>query len=269
MLRVPEGEAILIVFPDQTAWLVDGGNTNRVADNANLATVLQAHLEGPPRLTLRACVASHSHIDHIGALETLLASGSPALDPDGVRIYRGTGAWNRGAAFLNRYHDMVSDEGLDERIFAARTEEIVSIGDHTEAHFFVGTGTSAYASLWMRLRYKSALLLFTGDSHQPYERNLIRQFSAGHFRADVLKVTHHGSSSGTSEECVAATRPAFAITSSTQSDDDHRLEDDTRDRIIDVPDTRRRIFNTDDRGDIVLRTDGEAYGDGAILYQVT
>ncbi len=209
-------------------------------------------------------------MDHIGALETLLASGSPALDPNGVTVYRGTGAWNRGAAFLTRYHQMVSNEnGVVERIFPARTEDILSIGDHTEAHFFVGTGTSAYASLWMRLRYKSALLLFTGDSHQPYERNLIRHFSAGHLRADVLKVTHHGSSSGTSDECVAATRPAFAITSSTQRDDDHRLENDTRDRIINVPGTRRRIFNTDDRGEIVLRTDGEAYGDGAILYEVT
>ncbi len=120
----------------------------------------------------------------------------------------------------------------------------------------------------MRLRYRSARLLFTGDSHQPYERGLIKHFSAGHLRADVLKVTHHGSSSGTSPQSVAAAKPAFAITSSSQDDPDHRLEEDTKERILDTPVGKRRIFNTDADGDIVVKTDGQDYH-GAILYQVT
>ncbi len=268
MFRVPEGEAILIVFPDNTAWLVDGGNTNKESDNIDLAKALQTYLESRPLLTLEVCVASHSHMDHIGALETLLASGSSALAPQ-VTVYRATGAWHRQAKFLDRYHQMVRNQsGVVERIFAAQTEEIVPIGNHAEAHFFVGAGKSAYASLWMRLRYRSARLLFTGDSHQPYERGLIKHFSAGHLRADVLKVTHHGSSSGTSPQSVAAAKPAFAITSSSQDDPDHRLEEDTKERILDTPVGKRRIFNTDADGDIVVKTDGEDYG-GAILYQVT
>ncbi len=207
-------------------------------------------------------------MDHIGALETLLASGSSALAPQ-VTVYRATGAWHRKANFLDRYHEMVRKQnGVVEKIFAEQTEEIVPIGNHAEAHFFVGTGKSDYASLWMRLRYKSARLLFTGDSYQPYERRLIKQFSAGHLRADVLKVTHHGSSDGTSTESVAAARPAFAITSSSQNDPDHRLEQDTEERILEPPDGKRRIFNTDTDGEIVVKTDGEDYG-GAILYQVT
>ncbi len=268
MFRVPEGEAILIVFPDNTAWLVDGGNTSHEPDNIALAKTLQSHLESRPLLTLEVCVASHSHMDHIGALETLLASGSSALAPQ-VTVYRATGAWHRQANFLHRYHQMVKNQnGVVEKIFTEQTEEIVPIGTHAEAHFFVGTGKSVYASLWMRLRYKSARLLFTGDSYQPYERRLIRQFSAGHLRADVLKVTHHGSSDGTSTESVAAAKPAFAITSSSQNDPDHRLEQDTEERILEPPNGKRRIFNTDTDGEIVVKTDGEDYG-GAILYQVT
>ena len=268
MFRVPEGEAILIVFPDNTVWLVDGGNTSNEPSNTELAKVLQTHLESRPLLKLEVCVASHSHMDHIGALETLLASGSSALAPR-VTVYRATGAWHRKAKFLDRYHQMVREQnGVVEKIFPERTEEIVPIANHAEAHFFVGTGKSAYASLWMRLRYKSARLLFTGDSHQPYERNLIKQFSAGHLRADVLKVTHHGSSSGTSTQSVAAAKPAFAITSSSQDDPDHRLEDDTKARILEPPGVKRRIFNTDTEGEIVVKTDGEDYG-GAILYQVS
>ena len=74
--------------------------------------------------------------------------------------------------------------------------------------------------------------------------------------------------SGTSTESVAAAKPAFAITSSSQDDPDHRLENDTKARILDTPAGKRRIFNTDTDGDIVVKTDGEDYS-GAILYQVT
>ena len=45
MFRLSEGEAILIVFPGNTAWLVDGGNTNSESPNVALANALQEHLE--------------------------------------------------------------------------------------------------------------------------------------------------------------------------------------------------------------------------------
>ena len=45
MFNVGEGEAILIVFPDKRAWLVDGGCTNSVGPNARLAQLLQNYLE--------------------------------------------------------------------------------------------------------------------------------------------------------------------------------------------------------------------------------
>ena len=58
------------------------------------------------------------------------------------------------------------------------------------------------------------------------------------------------------------------IASSSQNDPDHRLEKDTKKRILKTPVGKRRIFNTDADGDIVVKTDGEDYS-GAILYQVT
>ena len=166
MFRVPKGEAILIVFPDNTAWLVDGGNTNKESDNIDLAKALQTYLESRPLLTLEVCVASHSHMDHIGALETLLASGSSALAPQ-VTVYRATGAWHRQAKFLDRYHQMVRDQnGVVEKIFAEQTEEIVPIANHAEAHFFgdghwprtntseayTGTPASSFRDNWSRSR---------------------------------------------------------------------------------------------------------------------
>lgn len=153
-----------------------------------------------------------------------------------------------------------------ERIFEPQTADIVNIGMGIDAHLFVGSGASVYTPLFMRLSYGSARLLFTGDADMAYERRLLRQFSPAHMRADVLKVTHHGSSSGTSPEAVAATKSAFAISSSSH-DEDHRLEPDTRVRILNTPVGKRRIFDTATDGDIVVETDGGSYR-GGVLYRV-
>jgi hypothetical protein len=81
----------------------------------------------------------------------------------------------------------------------------------------------------------------------------------------VLKVTHHGSSSGTAQRVVNAVKPGIAI-ASTAPDDGHRLERDTLQRLqSNAP--QRRIFETVIDGDIILRTDGGAYG-GGVLCQV-
>ena len=94
---------------------------------------------------------------------------------------------------------------------------------------------------------------------------LLERFGEDDFRADVFKVTHHGSSSGTAQRVVNEAKPAIAI-ASTADDSGHRLEADTLQRLGNNG-PKRRIYETVIDGDIILRTDGEAYG-GGVLYQV-
>ncbi|MBR2595472.1 MAG: MBL fold metallo-hydrolase [Solobacterium sp.] len=53
--------------------------------------------------------------------------------------------------------------------------------------------------------------LFTGDISQDVERRLIRQY--GNLRADVLKLSHHGSQTGTAAELLNAIQPRLAVIS--------------------------------------------------------
>jgi beta-lactamase superfamily II metal-dependent hydrolase len=220
MFSVGEGEATLIVFPGGKAWLVDGGTTNSAGPNAQLAGLLVAYLERRG-LTLEACVASHPHIDHAGALETILRSGSGALAPE-VTVYRGEVAWAGTTGWRGRYHAAIADPATPAR------EQVILSGKHREvqvmpwvsAHLFCGQGADAYTSLFMQLRFAASRLLFTGHAEMAYERQLLAAFGAEDFRADLLKVTHHGSSGGTAADVLAAIRPAFAI-ASTADDPDH------------------------------------------------
>jgi competence protein ComEC len=117
----------------------------------------------------------------------------------------------------------------------------------------------------MQLRFGAARLLFTGDSHCPYELGLLAQFGAEDFRADLLKITHHGSSSGTAQRMLDAARPALAI-ASTANEGGHRLEADTLEGVL-GPGEKRRVFETVVDGDLVVRTDGNPY-EGGVLYEV-
>ena len=260
MFNVGSGEAVLIVFPGRRAWLVDAG-CNSVPRNETLGLGLLDHLERE-RLNLEAIVASHAHFDHAGAISTVLGYESNSTRGR-IAVYRGNAAWGRRDVWLDAFRRVFRNGWAGEEIVLANTHQVVAV-PHGEIHLFVGRGASVYKSLFVNLRYRDARILFTGDSLCQYEIDLLREF--GHdFRADVLKVTHHGSSSGTAQTVLRAIRPGVAIASAAE-DDDHRLERDVRRRLRGRP-ARREVFETLVHGDITVKTDGRLSPSG-ILYSV-
>lgn len=146
----------------------------------------------------------------------------------------------------------------------------MNISGGVTAHLFAGSGDGPYTSIFVQIRYRDASLLFTGDAHCEYEMELLEAFGDQDFRANMLKVTHHGSSSGTATRVINAIRPGIAI-ASTGHDSGQR---DTLDRLgghsgLPGPGARdvRSVFETVVDGDIILRTDGRPYL-GGLLYQV-
>ncbi|MBI3416468.1 MAG: MBL fold metallo-hydrolase [Verrucomicrobia bacterium] len=264
MFNVGDGEAILIAFPNRRAWLVDGGSGNGNAKNQTLGQQLAAHLR-QRNLTLEALIPSHPHKDHVGAVASLLAAGPPLTNP--LTIYRSEDAtWNPPSGWIKELKDVVANLPTPVNwVTLQNAHREISVTDGVSAHFFAGSGDDAYTSIFLQLRFHQAQLLFTGDSHCGYERDLLDSFGEADFRADVLKVTHHGSSSGTAQRVVNSVKPAIAI-ASTALDDGHRLEADTLQRLRNNG-AQRRVFETVIDGDIILRTDGEAFG-GGVLYQV-
>lgn len=264
MFNVGEGEAILVVFPQRRAWIVDCG-TETSAHRQRLGQEQAAYLarEG---LTLEALVASHPHIDHGGGFLPLLEAGPP-LAPT-VHFYRSNARpWITNTTWIPELNTQMTSLGFDRIVIEDRCT-VVSIDAETDVHLFAGRGVSPYVSLFMNIHYGKARLLFTGDVLCPHERSLIKRFKEKEFRADILKVTHHGSSSGTSNKLVTAAQPGIAIASST-TDSDHRLERDTLARLGGSrrPRRPRHVFETIVDGDIIVRTDGKSYKEG-ILYEV-
>lgn len=121
-------------------------------------------------------------------------------------------------------------------------------------------------SIFLLVRFNAARLLFTGDVEDcEYEEELRTQFGDAAFKADVLKLTHHGNSNGTSEKLLCAVKPGIAI-ASTAGASSHRLEGDVLDR-LQAGDAAPEIYETHVHGDIILQTDGTRNG-GGVLYHV-
>ncbi len=264
MFNVRDGEVILLVIPKKRAWLLDCGASTGDKRNKTLGTKLADYLK-KEKLVLEALVPSHPHKDHGGAFSSLLKA-KPKL-ANKVWYYRSDDAsWKKTKGWIPELNKELKKLGSKlERVVLKNAHREVSIADGVSAHLFAGSGDGAYTSLFIHLRYHNARLLFTGDVHCKYEKKLLDAFGEEDFRADLLKVTHHGSSSGTANIVVKAVKQGIAI-ASTAEDGGHRLEKDTLKR-LGGHGKPRRVFETLVDGDIILRTDGNKY-DGGILYQV-
>ncbi len=263
MFNVGKGEAILLIFDDERAWLMDCGTNSRPRNN-RLGELMVEYLEEHD-LMLNTIIPSHPHFDHAGAIETILGSSSAHIASP-LSIYRSdVKEWRSTTGWTSRYRDAVAarGDGVAETILKNAHREI-SIADGVDAHLFVGSGEGPYTSLFVHVRYRDARLLFTGDAFRGYEIELLNAVGQEDFQSNVLKVTHHGSSSGTASEVIEKIRPGIAI-ASTGDDAGHRLEQDTLDR-LGGRQGPRKVFETLVDGDIILRTDGRPFG-GGVLYQ--
>lgn len=267
MFNVHDGEAILVIFPGGRTWLIDGGSGIGTVRNRTLGQGLAAYLRAR-NLVLEVLVPSHPHKDHVGAVPYFLEANPPLASQ--VTLYRsGDASWNQGVWIvgLNGLNDQLARLGSQLTVVALTNQhrEVVVQPDVT-AHFFAGSGAAKYTSIFLQLRFRQARLLFTGDSYCRYEKKLLDRFGEADFRADLIKVTHHGSSDGTATQVVQATQPGLAIASTADDGGDHRLEQDTLDR-LGGHGSPRRVLETVVDGDIIIKTDGGEYG-GGILYEV-
>ncbi len=271
MFYVGHGEANLIVFPDRRAWIVEVGSGNGWTDNNALGALLAQYLLDED-LTLDAMVMAHAHKDHVGAVPALLEAGG-YLYTSPLRLFRNdSSSWDSKITEAGNltWHDewwrRVNQDGDVEDVPIGTEHIEVPILDGVEAHLFADPSSDVYRSLFMHLRYHEARILLTGDAKCSYEARLINRYGGSDFRSDVLKVTHHGSSSGTGRVFVSTVGPGIAI-ASTGDDSGHFLEADTLERLGGRPGPRR-VYETLVDGDIIIRTDGQTFEDG-ILYEAT
>jgi competence protein ComEC len=240
-IDVGQGDAELLEFSCGAVLIDTGGETTQEVDGrANLVAFLKAFFDRRQALgnTLDLVVLSHPHIDHTNGVGTvtpaagLLGTGVIVKNvvDDGPAPDTATGAPGQNA---------LKDFAPDGHHFGVAADQITTTAGLTNGTIDpvncvpkggkdpkitalwgrVDPGAGSFAnnennnSVVIKVEFGSTSFLFMGDLEQPGIDAMLQRYSADTsiFRSDVLKVGHHGSKNGTTEELLKAVLPKIAI----------------------------------------------------------
>ncbi len=193
-LDVGQGDAVVLISDTGETMLIDGGRKQ-----ANLTARL--HAAGIERVD--AILATHADADHINGLTAALEGYEVA------RVY-----WNGAEKDTQVFSDFLAaaeDEGAE--IVIARRGDAVKLGSLIleVLHPLALSGHSNNDSLVVRTGCPGAIVMFTGDVEIDGEAEMIAADQLGDI--DVLKVSHHGAASASSQAFLDAVTAETAIIS--------------------------------------------------------
>ncbi len=240
-IDVGQGDAELIMTSDGKTVLIDSGTPES-------RTVLTGYLKEQGVKKIDYFVLTHPHADHIGGAAAVL----DAFDVVNVIMTDAPTTTSTYKKVLQKIDE--KDFGV---IFAEAGKEY-SLG---EAKITILGPVSDYSddlnntSIVLRLTYGRTVFMFTGDAEKKAEQDMLTKFPASYFRADVLKLGHHGSSNSTSDGWFFAVSPEYAVISCGRNNDYGHPH---REILSLLKKNGTTYFRTDTDGSIVMSSDGES-----------
>ena len=193
-IDVGQGEAILIALPEKTV-LIDAGPTGSAP---KIAQVLQEL----GRDKIDYLVATHPDEDHIGGMADVISSTQIGT------IYAPNKTNN--TATYRKFLTAIQNNNL--QITLAEAGTIIDQTDAYKLEILWPTKDANFPdtndySIIIKLTVGTKTFLFTGDA----PTSAILDANPGHI--DVLKLSHHGSRTGTNEQLVRRLSPTYAVLS--------------------------------------------------------
>lgn len=198
-IDVGQGDSILIETPDSKHILIDAG-----PESADMTII--SFLQGHSVTTVDALIITHPDADHIGGADEVLATFT-VLCVYHPGFVKDTVAYNNFITAANAegcpiYTDAQIDPGDYLQLSSSVTFQVMAIDAHAS--------DANSASIVIKMSYGTVDFLFEGDAPSSVESAMIANPSLS-LDVEILKVSHHGSSSATSEAFLTATSPALGV----------------------------------------------------------
>jgi len=246
-LSVGEGDAAVVRFPGERVMVIDGGSAWRDFDLGE--RVVARYLWSKKIMHVDWLALSHPDQDHFGGLDFIARNFSP-------EEFWNVAVENHDASYKHLLATLYELKVPIVPVDATRPARDIE-GVHLEALNPRATASTTRnnASMVLRLKYRGASFLFTGDLEASGEAAMLHLSSnlqAPNLQATILKVPHHGSRTSSSAGFVEATAPKLAVMSLGYRNRFH----------FPAPEVVERYRSEDAR---IMRTDD----DGAIEVDVT
>lgn len=193
-IDVGQGEAILIALPEKT-MLIDAGPTGSAP---KIAQVLQEL----GRDKIDYLVATHPDEDHIGGMADVISSTQIGTIYAPNKI-NNTATYRKFLTAIQNNNLQITLAEAGTIIDQTDSYKLEILWPKKDANF---PETNDY-SIIIKLTVGNKTFLFTGDA----PTNAILNSNPGHI--DVLKLSHHGSRTGTTEVLIHKLSPTYAVLS--------------------------------------------------------
>lgn len=237
-INVDQGDAILIQVNNKNL-LIDSGPKSHKKQLVKFLNDLNIS-------KLDYVIATHPHEDHIGNMNTVLNSYK-------VQSFYAPKVYSYTKSFEQMIDSLKSNNLKINPI--KRGCNTINLGFKTNVEVFSPI-TDTYDnennySPVIKISFGNNSFLFTGDAEKEIEDKLI--LLNDDLKADILKVSHHGSSSSTSDSFLNRVSPKYAIISVGKNN----IYDHPNDTIISKLNTYNiDILRTDIQNNITLISDG-------------
>jgi competence protein ComEC len=244
-LDIGQGDAELLVSPDGHAMLVDGGPPGR-------AETILAALQSQGVSRLDAVVATHPHNDHIGSLDEIVRQVPVASFLDSGYVH--------GSQPQRQLLEAIKARSVPFKLarpgtrFTLGADVSVDVLGPMEP-LLKGTDSDPNNnSVILKVTHGQVRFLITGDIEEPGRERL---FEAGaDLRAEVYKVSHHGSRNGTDREFMERVRPRLALISCASGNDYGHPHPEAIQALTSAGAT---IYRTDLQGALTVASDGRSW----------
>ncbi|WP_321419941.1 lamin tail domain-containing protein [uncultured Methanomethylovorans sp.] len=238
-IEVGQGDSIFIEYAGKN-MLIDAGENN-------MGSTVSALLKEHGASSLNYVVATHPHADHIGGLLTILNeypvgqfidSGYPHTSQTYEDMLTTIDTKNIPFHIAERGENIDLDPGIEIQVLNSGKEQYEDLNEN---------------SVVLKIIDKDVSFLLMGDAGLETEASIM---AAGYeVDADILKVGHHASTSGSGQSFISAVSPEISIIEVGADNEYGHPHAETLQRLLSVS----TVYRTDDHGTITVTTDGSTY----------